>query len=163
MSNDLMSSLLGESVDTTTELPKDHEHPQDFTANKENLKDGALGEEAETGDEDDADLADLDPLDEAALLQYALSMDAYEAQTSGLSEQLNIVRLNRQTKLLNLSNRTSIMLDRKTNDPLYAKFNKFNSLRLKFRAAIVKKYGVRASSYARKLMSKASTANGPKK
>ena len=55
MSNDLMSSLLGESVDTTTELPKDHEHPQDFTANKENLKDGALGEEAETGDEDDAD------------------------------------------------------------------------------------------------------------
>ena len=55
------------------------------------------------------------------------------------------------------------MLARKANDPLYAKFNKFNSLRLKFRAAIVKKYGVRASSYARKLMSKASTANGPKK
>ena len=160
--SDLMQGLLGETFDTTNELPKDHEHPGDFTKdNADQLKDGALGEGADDGASDASD-EELDPLDEAALLEYAQSLNAYEEQTAGLSEQLNIVRLNRQTKLLNLSNRSALMMARKASDPLYAKFNKFNSLRLKFRAAIVKKYGSRASSYARKVMSKAGTSSGAK-
>ena len=82
---------------------------------------------------------------------------------SALAESMNIVRLNKQTRLLNLTNRSAIIMAKRANDQLYDKYAKFNALRIQFRSAIVKKYGTKASAYARKLMAKAATASGASK
>ena len=99
---------------------------------------------------------DLDAIEEAALEEFAMGQET-------LAEQMNIVRLNKQTRLLNLTNRTALVMAKKANDSLYEKYARFNALRLQFRSQIVKKYGVRASSYARKLMQKSATPGGAKK
>ena len=90
-------------------------------------------------------------LEEAALLEFANGQEM-------LAEQMNIVRLNKQTRLLNLTNRSAIILAKRANDTLYAKYAKFNAMRLEMRAQIVKKYGSRAASYARKIMARVTTA-----
>lgn len=90
-------------------------------------------------------------LEEAALLEFANGQEM-------LAEQMNIVRLNKQTRLLNLTNRSAIILAKRANDTLYAKYAKFNAMRLELRAQIVKKYGSRAASYARKIMARVTTA-----
>lgn len=141
MSHDLLDSLLVETAQTGNDV----EDAQ--------LPDGEEGLKEPLHEEDEAD---LDALEEAALLEFAQSQEI-------LSEQMNIVRLNRQTRLLNLSNRTALIMARRANDSLYDKYAKFNALRLQFRAQIVKKYGSKAASYARKLMTQTSTASGAKK
>ena len=90
-------------------------------------------------------------LEEAALLEFANGQEM-------LAEQMNIVRLNKQTRLLNLTNRSAIILAKRASDTLYAKYAKFNAMRLELRAQIVKKYGSRAASYARKIMARVTTA-----
>ena len=90
-------------------------------------------------------------LEEAALLEFANGQEM-------LAEQMNIVRLNKQTRLLNLTNRSAIILAKRANDTLYAKYAKFNAMRLEMRAQIVKKYGSRAASYARKIMARVTAA-----
>jgi hypothetical protein len=70
-----------------------------------------------------------------------------------LSEGLNVVKLNRQTKAANLASRMAIVLARSAQDPLYTKYAKFNGIRLALRDQIYKKYGSRAASRARDIMS----------
>ena len=142
MSHELLDSLLTETAVTGADV-EDAKLPDE----DEGLKD-PLSEEEED--------SELDTLEEAALIEFAQSQEI-------LSEQMNIVRLNRQTRLLNLSNRTALIMARRANDPLYSKYAKFNALRLQFRAQIVKKYGSKAASYARKIMAQTSTASGAKK
>jgi len=96
-------------------------------------------------------------LDDEELL--ATLSEAYEV----VSEQMNIVRLNRQTKLLNLTNRSALILAKRAGDPLFTKYSKFNKIRRDIRAQIVKKYGAKATSYARKVMSNTQTGNAPAK
>lgn len=126
-------------------------------SNENDLTDADLADdEILDGTEEEGEFDDLDSLEESALLTFAMAQES-------LTEQVNIVRLNKQSKLLNLTNRTAIILARKNSDSLYAKYAKANALRLQYRADIVKKYGTKAASYARKLMAKASTAVGAKK
>ena len=142
MSQDLLESLIETAL--TGKDVEDAQLPDDDEGLKEPLGEGDDGDE------------DIDTLEEASLIQFAQSQEM-------LSEQMNIVRLNRQTRLLNLSNRTALILAKRVNDPLYANYAKFNALRLKFRGEIFKKYGSKASAYARKLMTRTATASGPKK
>jgi hypothetical protein len=151
MSTDL--DFLLEGATTSQELPKGKTNP--MPGDNEGLKDASLGEGGEGDD-------DLDPLEEAELLKFAITMQAMHEsglqEGTALSEQMNIVRLNKQTRLLNLTNRSAIIMAKRAGDQLYDKYAKFNALRIQFRSAIVKKYGSKASAYARKLMTKAATA-----
>ena len=102
-----------------------------------------------------ADLSEatLDIDDEQALQALAEAMDV-------VTEGVNIVRLNRQTKLLNLTNRSALVLAKRANDPLFAKYAKFNKVRRDIRDQIVKKYGAKATSYARKVMTSTTPSAG---
>lgn len=111
----------------------------------------SLGEDLEGFDGIDLDLSE-----EAALEEFAHMQEV-------ITEQMNIVRLNRQAKLLNLTNRTALVLAKQNKDPLFAKYARFNSLRLQIRSKIVKKYGAKAAARARSLTSKAATSAPPKK
>ena len=135
-------ALLGELLEgTVNDLPDDGGHggtlPQGDEGVNTDLVEG----------EDNSEEADIDALEEANLLAFAGAQVA-------LHEQMNIVRLNKQTQLLNLTNRSALILAKRANDTLFAQYAKFNALRLKARGAILKKYGSRASAYARKLMTR---------
>ena len=132
----LLDSLL---EGTTNDQPTEGGHGGTLPTGKEGVNTD-LVENEETGDEPDA-------LEEASLLMFA------QGQMM-LHEQMNIVRLNKQTQLLNLTNRSALILAKRANDTLFAQYAKFNALRLKARGAILKKYGSRASAYARKLMTR---------
>lgn len=69
-----------------------------------------------------------------------------------LNETMNIIRLNKQAKTLNLAHRQALLMAKAKNDPLYAKYAKFNGLRLTIRDALFKKYGSKAQQRARQLM-----------
>lgn len=137
MSNNMVDDLLGNNSTLS-----------------ETAEEVALREETEAQEAgvDDVEMGDLE---EAALEQFSRSQDF-------LAEQMNIVRLNKQTRLLNLTNRSALILAKRSKDQLYDKYAKFNALRLQFRGAIVKKYGSKASAYARKIMAKTATVSGPK-
>lgn len=131
------------------------------TAN--DLKNNASGDGAEFADATNAALTDPDldihadgiPLEEqeASLAQLAEFYKSMEGEGGVLTEAArNIVRLNRQTKLLNLTNRSALVMAARKGDPLFAKYAKFNKMRKAIRAQIVQKYGAKATSYARKLM-----------
>ena len=127
------------------------------------LKNNASGDGADFTDATNAALTDPDldihadgiPLEEqeAVLSQLAEVYKSMDAEGSSLNEAArNIVRLNRQTKLLNLTNRSALVMAARKGDPLFAKYAKFNKMRKAIRAQIVQKYGAKATSYARKLM-----------
>lgn len=98
--------------------------------------------------EDDSD----DMLDEE--IQFRALAEALNSLSEDiLTEGLNVVRLNRQTKTANLASRMAIVLARSAQDPLYAKYAKFNGIRLALRDQIYKKYGSKAAARARNLMS----------
>lgn len=162
--SDLLKEFLSESPTveleevkkvSDTSLDKEIEDEDDDHLDgeaKDNSDDMEDDEDAinEVDDEDD-----MDAMEEAALEMYAMSLNQMGDDTDDtLTEQKNIVRLNRQSRLLNMTNRTAIVMARKSNDNLYKKYAKFNALRLQYRAQIVKKYGSKAASYARKLLSR---------
>ena len=136
-SDDLLASLL---EGTTNDQPKEGGHGGTLPQGDEGINTDLVEGDETGGDEPDA-------LEEASLLTFA------QGQMM-LHEQMNIVRLNKQTQLLNLTNRSALILAKRANDTLFAQYAKFNALRLKARGAILKKYGSRASAYARKLMTR---------
>lgn len=160
--SDLLKEFLSES--TATELLETKEKT-DTSMDKEidsedddHVDPEALSGEDSMEDEDEViteveDEDDMDAMEEAALEKYAMALNQMGDEET-LTEQKNIVRLNRQSRLLNMTNRTAIVMARKSNDNLYKKYAKFNALRLQYRAQIVKKYGSKAASYARKLLSR---------
>ena len=87
--------------------------------------------------------------------RMAAAMNALdpEADAEVLQEQQNIVRLNRQAKTNNLAHRQALLLAKAKNDPLYAKYAKFNGVRLQIREIIYRKYGSKAIARARQLVS----------
>lgn len=143
--NTLVEELLGETSQNSEDLPLNVDNSEDLLGNAgdQNLNNDETSPFSEAADE-------------AALEEFANAQNF-------LAEQMNVIRLNKQTRLLNLTNRSALILAKRANDPLYDKYAKFNALRLQFRAAIVKKYGSKAASYARQIMSKSTTASGPKK
>lgn len=160
--SDLLKEFLSES--TATELLEAKEKT-DTSMDKEidsedddHVDPEAISGEDSMEDEDEViteveDEDDMDAMEEAALEKYAMALNQMGDEET-LTEQKNIVRLNRQSRLLNMTNRTAIVMARKSNDNLYKKYAKFNALRLQYRAQIVKKYGSKAASYARKLLSR---------
>lgn len=161
MSNALLNELLTEAEEVANVEDMDSE----IEAEDEDVASAEEANVEDDMDEDDEVLTEeeFDAIEEAALETYAMALnqmgDDYLSESELLSEQKNIVRLNRQSRLLNMTNRTAIVMARKSNDNLYKKYAKFNALRLQYRAAIVKKYGSKAASYARKLLSR----SAPKK
>ncbi len=115
------------------------------------LVDQLLAEEAVAVPATEADL----PLDEdMSMRRMAAAFSALEtdAVVTALQEQNIIVHLNRQSKTNNLANRQALLLAKAKNDPLYAKYAKFNGIRLQLRELIHRKYGSKAISRARQLM-----------
>lgn len=102
-----------------------------------------------------ADSDDDEMLDEEVRFR-ALAKVFNSLEEEVLTEGLNVVKLNRQTKTANLASRMAIVLARTAQDPLYTKYAKFNGIRLALRDQIYKKYGSRAASRARDIMSGAS-------
>ena len=90
---------------------------------------------------------------ELTRMAEALNTISPEDVGGNLQEQVNIVRLNRQAKINNLAHRQALLLARAKNDPLYAKYAKFNGVRLQIRELIYKKYGSKALARARQLVS----------
>jgi hypothetical protein len=130
----LLESLLEGSTTATSHTPP-------------KMPEGDEGINTELVETEDTGTDEPDALEEANLITFAQGQMV-------LHEQMNIVRLNKQTQLLNLTNRSALILAKRANDTLFAQYAKFNALRLKARGAILKKYGSRASAYARKLMTK---------
>ena len=113
-----------------------------------------IGGAAPAGTEN-ADTTEL-PLDEDMAMRkiaaaYSI-LDSDEGVTA-LQEQNIIVHLNRQSKTNNLAHRQALLLAKAKNDPLYAKYAKYNGIRLQLRELIYRKYGSKAVSRARALMS----------
>jgi hypothetical protein len=108
-----------------------------------------------TPDTTDVDSTDL-PLDEEMAMRKiaaAYSILDSEEGTTALTEQNIVVHLNRQSKTNNLAHRQALLLAKGKNDPLYAKYAKFNGIRLQLRELIYRKYGSKAVARARQLMS----------
>jgi hypothetical protein len=96
------------------------------------------------------------PLDEEMAMRRmasALSALDNDAVVGVLQEQNIIVHLNRQSKTNNLANRQALLLAKAKGDPLYAKYARANGIRLQIRELIHRKYGAKAISRARQLMS----------
>ena len=153
LSESTATELLETKEKTDTSMDKEIDSEDDDHVDPEALsgKDSMEDEDEVITEVEDED--DMDAMEEAALEKYAMALNQMGDEET-LTEQKNIVRLNRQSRLLNMTNRTAIVMARKSNDNLYKKYAKFNALRLQYRAQIVKKYGSKAASYARKLLSR---------
>ena len=116
------------------------------------LIDNLLGDDIKSGTENEESTLQLD--EELAMRRMAAAMNALdpEADAEVLQEQQNIVRLNRQAKTNNLAHRQALLLAKAKNDPLYAKYAKFNGIRLQIREVIYRKYGSKAIARARQLV-----------
>ena len=115
-----------------------------------------LGEEQESHEAEVCTESEALQLDEElAMRRMAAAMNTLdpEADAEVLQEQQNIVRLNRQAKTNNLAHRQALLLAKAKNDPLYAKYAKFNGVRLQIREIIYRKYGSKAIARARQLVS----------
>ena len=100
------------------------------------------------------------PLDEdAAMQRIAIALNALDAEEDFLSESQSIIKLNKQAKTNNLAHRQALLLAKSKNDPMYAKYAKFNGIRLQIREVIYRKYGSKALSRARQLMAGNGTSN----
>ena len=117
------------------------------------LIDNLLGDDIKPITENEESTIQLD--EELAMRRMAAAMNALdpEADAEVLQEQQNIVRLNRQAKTNNLAHRQALLLAKAKNDPLYAKYAKFNGVRLQIREIIYRKYGSKAIARARQLVS----------
>ena len=117
------------------------------------LIDNLLGDDNKSTTENEESTLQLD--EELAMRRMAAAMNALdpEADAEVLQEQQNIVRLNRQAKTNNLAHRQALLLAKAKNDPLYAKYAKFNGVRLQIREIIYRKYGSKAIARARQLVS----------
>lgn len=117
------------------------------------LIDNLLGDGIKSTTENEESTLQLD--EELAMRRMAAAMNALdpEADAEVLQEQQNIVRLNRQAKTNNLAHRQALLLAKAKNDPLYAKYAKFNGIRLQIREIIYRKYGSKAIARARQLVS----------
>lgn len=117
------------------------------------LIDNLLGDDIKSTTENEESTLQLD--EELAMRRMAAAMNALdpEADAEVLQEQQNIVRLNRQAKTNNLAHRQALLLAKAKNDPLYAKYAKFNGVRLQIREIIYRKYGSKAIARARQLVS----------
>ena len=141
---------------------------QDLPKEEEELHDAAHDTDAELADDEDTKALDeaddgvelegeLTPEDDQMLGEFARTLNLFS--TEMLSEAPNIVRLNRATRLNNLASRTALVLAKRKGDPLYTKYTKFNAMRIALRRKIIKKYGSKANTHARKLL--AGTAPKP--
>lgn len=83
----------------------------------------------------------------------------FDEAAGALSEQKNVVRLNRQAKLSSLTMRSALVIAQQRKDPLFAKYAKAAMLKRQIRAIIAKKYGTQAQSTARKLLANAGKRN----
>ena len=83
----------------------------------------------------------------------------FDEAAGALSEQKNVVRLNRQAKLSSLTMRSALVIAQQRKDPLFAKYAKAAELKRRFRGLIAKKYGTQATSTARKLLANAGKRN----
>ena len=83
----------------------------------------------------------------------------FDEAAGALSEQKNIVRLNRQAKLSSLTMRSALVIAQQRKDPLFAKYAKAAMLKRQIRSIIAKKYGTQAQSTARKLLANAGKRN----
>lgn len=140
MSKDLVSSLLGEAVG-------DDQGYKEYEP--------ALGADDSDPAGEDGDYSDDDSLDESHALRAmaeCLSVLTEGTTTEELSEAMNVIRLNKQSKMTNLAHRTALVLAKNAKDPLYEKYAKFNGIRLTLREQIFKKYGSKANVRARQLM-----------
>ena len=142
----MQTFLLGNIMSLTNDLLRDDAHSLEMTGNQE-----------DTGMS----------LDEEVSLRHmaqAMSLFEGEGEPENLQEQMNIIRLNRQSKTNNLAHRQALVLARARKDPLYTKYARFNGIRLQLRELIYKKYGAAALSRARQLMKTVSVGNAaPKK
>jgi hypothetical protein len=105
--------------------------------------------------QDDCDYYDDDSLDESAALRgiaECLSILQEDTTQEELNEAMNVIRLNKQSKMTNLAHRTALVLAKNAKDPLYDKYAKFNGIRLQLRDQIFRKYGSKANVRARQLM-----------
>lgn len=96
------------------------------------------------------------PLDEdMAMRRMAAAFSILDSDTTAgaLQEQNIIVHMNRQSKTNNLAHRQALLLAKAKGDPLYAKYSKYNGIRLQIRELLYRKYGSKAVSRARQLMS----------
>ena len=119
------------------------------------LVDQLLGDQSASAAENMSEETALQLDEELAMRRMAAAMNALDPEASEevLQEQQNIVRLNRQAKTNNLAHRQALLLAKAKNDPLYAKYAKFNGIRLQIREVIYRKYGSKAIARARQLMS----------
>jgi hypothetical protein len=95
------------------------------------------------------------PLDEElAMRKMAGAFQALDEEVviKALSEQNIIVHLNRQAKTNNLAHRQALLLAKAKGDALYAKYAKYNGIRLQLRELIHRKYGSKAVARARQFM-----------
>lgn len=83
----------------------------------------------------------------------------FDEAAGALSEQKNVVRLNRQAKLSSLTMRSALVIAQQRKDPLFAKYAKAAMLKRQIRAIIARKYGTQAQSTARKLLANAGKRN----
>ena len=83
----------------------------------------------------------------------------FDEAAGALSEQKNVVRLNRQAKLSSLTMRSALVIAQQRKDPLFAKYAKAAMLKRQIRSIIAKKYGTQAQSTARKLLANAGKRN----
>ena len=83
----------------------------------------------------------------------------FDEAAGALSEQKNVVRLNRQAKLSSLTMRSALVIAQQRKDPLFAKYAKAAEMKRRIRAIIAKKYGTQATSTARKLLANAGKRN----
>ena len=100
--------------------------------------------------------------EEVELARMAMAFEVIDGEDN-LNEAMNIVRLNKQTKLNSLTSRMALVIARAKKDPLYQKYSRLNGARLSIRELIFKKYGSAALSRSRKLMAGVSSAVGKKK
>ena len=117
-------------------------------------------DDEEEEENEDLEEAVLTVSEEAALTAFVEA--TMELEAGLLSEQQTIVRLNRQAKVASYTTRTALILAKRANDTLYAKYAKFNKMRLDLRGLIVKKYGTKAAAIARRLAAQAPGKQAPK-
>lgn len=105
-------------------------------------------------DDDSDDDTEISTNEEMALRKMATMLNVLDESVTEeqLYEAVNIIRLNKQSKTLNLAHRTALLMAKAKGDPLYKSYAKFNGLRLKLREKIFAKYGSKANSRARALM-----------
>ena len=106
-----------------------------------------------TAEPDDEDL-EMNALEENALENLAEALC--------LAEATKIIRLTKESQIANLTGRSALILARRAKDPLFAKYAKFNGIRLTIKAQIQKKYASKAQQYGRKLYTNAQRAAAQK-